>query len=477
MTTYYVGKGGNDSNSGVDWANRRLTITSGISLVASAGDILRVGPGVYPEAVTLPISGTSGARCKLLGDPSGRWTDGVGGLVKITGSDDDEATATRNRVIVIFDVSYWDISGFVIGRATDHRVYGGGSSAHIRLTNLIGLGDGKRPISMQTTADVGVDWYVGQSIFYNTGEAVVFEAQGGDDTADAGHVVEGCLFFGGSLASIYVNHSSGPLVMGCGFMGGARGIQGSPASGFPIIARNNWFQGLNQAIQQDVAGATDVDYCAFCGNNNVGSTTTDGGHNLPSAAFSGSQLAELGFESWPLHGDGHPPRFWPFSLAAGSPLLNVGDDGTHVPAVDLYGLPRPLGLASNVGPVEAAASFVTRNATVVETGSYSRELPTRGVCYLPIQCNAGENIVVTAKVKWDADASIGVKPSMTLLEAPGFSDMTDSGAGDGTTAWDTLTTGTLTPTFTGIAWLRLQNNNTDSSDHSVYFDTVAVTRG
>src|SRR5690348_240344 len=58
MTDYYVGAGGNNANSGLSWALRRLTLTS-IETVVAAGDRVFVAPGVYRETLTAGVSGGS----------------------------------------------------------------------------------------------------------------------------------------------------------------------------------------------------------------------------------------------------------------------------------------------------------------------------------------------------------------------------------------------------------------------------------
>ena len=50
MTTYYVNKSGNDSNSGLDENNAKLTIGGGV-VAASSGDTIKVQSGVYYETV------------------------------------------------------------------------------------------------------------------------------------------------------------------------------------------------------------------------------------------------------------------------------------------------------------------------------------------------------------------------------------------------------------------------------------------
>lgn len=60
MTQYFVGPGGNNANNGTSWALRRLTITSGLTLLSAASqDQLIIGPGTYREAPNFNVSGGS----------------------------------------------------------------------------------------------------------------------------------------------------------------------------------------------------------------------------------------------------------------------------------------------------------------------------------------------------------------------------------------------------------------------------------
>ena len=94
MTAYYVGIGGSDANSGTSWANRKANIDSVENIPVAAGDTVYVGPGVYRETLTVDVSGTAGSPITYIADVTGQDTDGVGGLVRITGSNNDQ-TATR----------------------------------------------------------------------------------------------------------------------------------------------------------------------------------------------------------------------------------------------------------------------------------------------------------------------------------------------------------------------------------------------
>lgn len=116
MATYYVGSGGSDSNAGTSWGARFLTISKA-ALVVAANDTVYIGPGTYREKVTLTISGTSGNPIRWIGDYDGSHTDGVGGVVRITGSNDD-LTVVRTNCIAATSVNYNNLTGFAFDMAT-----------------------------------------------------------------------------------------------------------------------------------------------------------------------------------------------------------------------------------------------------------------------------------------------------------------------------------------------------------------------
>lgn len=60
MTTYYVGAGGNDGNTGESWAQRWLTIGQANSTLA-AGDEVQIGTSTYAEAIQPSNNGSNGS--------------------------------------------------------------------------------------------------------------------------------------------------------------------------------------------------------------------------------------------------------------------------------------------------------------------------------------------------------------------------------------------------------------------------------
>ena len=111
MTTYYVGPGGNNSNNGTTWALRKLTLNGAEDIPVQAGDTVYVGAGTYREQLTCDVSGSSGSPITYIGDYDGSHTDGTGGVVRITGSNDDQTVANRNGIFII--KNYRTFRGFV----------------------------------------------------------------------------------------------------------------------------------------------------------------------------------------------------------------------------------------------------------------------------------------------------------------------------------------------------------------------------
>lgn len=121
MTTRYVGPGGNDANSGLSWALRKLTLNGLEDSPVQAGDICYIAPGTYRETLTCDVSGSSGSPITYIGDYSGGNTDGVGGIVRITGSDNDQ-TATRNNCIVAATKNYRTFHGILLNTTAQQLI-------------------------------------------------------------------------------------------------------------------------------------------------------------------------------------------------------------------------------------------------------------------------------------------------------------------------------------------------------------------
>lgn len=129
MTTYYVRKTGDDSNTGLSAALAWLTIDKAASTM-QAGDTVYIGAGTYYEMVTIDYSGSSGSPIKYIADIGGRYT-GDAGLVFISAIDRYPFSVMRDYSLYLIDkdnVEFYDI-GFY-----------GGNTATVYLTTASGCG-------------------------------------------------------------------------------------------------------------------------------------------------------------------------------------------------------------------------------------------------------------------------------------------------------------------------------------------------
>jgi len=196
MTVRYVdGTNGNDSWDGlvpnfVSGTNGpKATLNGGEDSPVAASDLVHVRSGVYRELHTIDVSGTSGNPIEFRGDVAGIiWPPG--GIVRITGSDDDQS-ATRNNIITATSKDYRTFTGFLF----DTNVSGQ------RMVNNVG----------------GSNWIIGDCVFYmntNSSGAVI-------DGAGTNNTIRKCLFLGSPQNThIYINHSStvsnsGHLIENC----------------------------------------------------------------------------------------------------------------------------------------------------------------------------------------------------------------------------------------------------------------------
>ena len=114
MTDRYVGPGGSDGADGLSWANRKLTLNGVEDTPVTAGDTVYVGPGTYRETLDCDVSGSSGNPIEYVADVTGMNTDGIGGRVRITGSDNDDTAVRSNTISNTSATTYRTFRGFLM---------------------------------------------------------------------------------------------------------------------------------------------------------------------------------------------------------------------------------------------------------------------------------------------------------------------------------------------------------------------------
>lgn len=322
MTTYYVGAGGNNSNTGTSWAQRKLTLNGAEDIPVAAGDTVYVGAGTYREQLTCDVSGSSGSPITYIGDYTGANTDGTGGVVRITGSDDDQTVTRASGISVKKD--YRTFSGFVIDAASTGGIY----IADADITDLIVekcyFANSQYGI---INANKKIVNFVARNCFFTNHIRSISLGAVGDDTNG---LIENCLFVGGSHyneGTIRLKHG-GFTIKNCTFYANYTCIYVDTLTSGQTIAVNNCnFYEARTGIKAITAGNIVEDYNNIWKAEIARSNVTSGAHST----------------AYPMHFDTRwffemvngGSMLTPFDLASYSQLINVA--GTSPTTADMRG--------------------------------------------------------------------------------------------------------------------------------------------
>lgn len=335
--TYYVGSGGNDGSAGTSWATRKLTLNGAEDIPVAAGDTVYVGAGVYREQLTCDVSGTAGNPITYIGDYDGSHTDGTGGVVRITGSDDDK-TATRAYCLQ-GNVGYRTFRGFMMDTTTGQSMLFSTATAIIIdeciFTDFVS-------VAVNLTTPIGVT--IQNCVFLATksGTNTVLFTNGAT-LDDAGDVVQNCLFVLGRGYGVRVVRVGGITVKNCTMLGGERhvDVQVVPAAGQTVTVNNCVLTTANVSLASASAGYLIEDYNNLYANVTNLLNVTPGAH---STAYPPLLDTRWFFEM--VNGGS---MVTPFDLSAWSQLINLA--GTSPPAADMRGT-TVQGAEREWGPLE-----------------------------------------------------------------------------------------------------------------------------
>lgn len=337
MTTYYVGAGGNNANAGTSWALRKLTLNGAEDIPVAAGDTVYVGPGAYRESLTVDVSGSAGNPITYIGDYSGANTDGVGGIVRITGSNNDLAV-TRANVITATSKHYRTFIGFQFD-TTSATAIGATTCTDWIVDKCMVYGQ-----LLQLLGATSLRWTIRNcTVFAPAGLKGIqfFHSATVDNSA---HAVENCLLMGGHNCD---------------------GIAISRIGGITI--RNNTILFFRYGIINDVAltgGQTETvnnNIIAWCnvGISAISTAEIPENYNTIFQCTTARSNTSVGANS-----NAYPPLFdarWfneaaaggtlvtPFDLSASSQLINVA--GTSPTTTDMRGA-SVIGSQREWGPLE-----------------------------------------------------------------------------------------------------------------------------
>lgn len=338
MTIRYVGMGGSDANDGLSWATRKLTLNGVEDTPVVAGDTVYVGAGTYREQLTVDVSGSPGSPITYIGDYDGSHTDGVGGVVRITGSTDDTdlqsisgvtASGKSRRIFSGFSfdgvsgtnggfkiaaATYWTIENCAIIKSGGRGILIEGASTNIMIRNCFIIGGTYYPIALEHSSVVD----------------------------DANIVIENCILFTFAY-SIQILRYGGVVIRNILFIGGDVAVRLSivPSAGQTVTVNNCVITGMNLGLYSVTAGYLVEDYNNFVGNY-TDRQNVDAGANSVSQPF----LLDTRWFHEMVNGGN---LVTPFDMPSYSKLINVA--GINPSVTDMRGTGK-IGAEREWGPLE-----------------------------------------------------------------------------------------------------------------------------
>lgn len=320
--TYYVGIGGNDGNAGTSWAARKLTLNGAEDIPVAAGDTVYVGPGTYREVLTCDVSGSSGSPITYIGDYTGANTDGTGGIVRITGSDNDQTTA-RNNAINVNSKDYRTFNGFLCNGCAQSVILNVGSYGIIERTFIQSNYQNGGITNASNSTNISV---INCFIHSGDGANSVGIYFSGSSAYNCASTVENCIILGGQF-QYYGNYAGGLTFKNCIALhaGGQCFRFLNQHSDYPSTVTNCLIFG-DKGIYCNAANTVTEDY-----NNFV---TTTARENVAVGANSNTYI-HLFDTRWFFEMLNGGTLITPFDLASYSGLIDVA--GTSPTTTDMRG--------------------------------------------------------------------------------------------------------------------------------------------
>ena len=465
MTTYFVGKGGNDGNTGLSWAQRFLTLNAAEDEPVAANDTVYVGPGVYREQLTCDVSGSSGQPITYIGDVSGENTDGVGGIVRITGSDNDQS-GTRTYCVTSNAKTYRTFRGFAFDMATLIQIYAdGGCNGWIIEDCFFGTADDNSDHGVSIVPVASDLFIIRRCVFMCPGAGVRINAAS-DIAASASSVVENCLIMGGGESSspgIHVLDTDNFTIKNCTFIG-INGIAvsiNSLATSQSVAVENCTFERCYTALYASVSGELVEDYNSVPLSNSTPRTNVSVGSNSNTypALIEPPVILDT-FAQYP----------WKFGeLSEWSQVARIA--GTGESSDDLYGADRPTTSAKKSWGAIQYKPGERETTTTYDSSAASIKLADAGRHQIFVPTTAASTTIAVRTYR-EANYT-GTLPQMVIRQ-PGESARTTVDTGSVST-WNELTD-TFTPdSGTDYVVVELVSNNTATSgSYAVYFDALSV---
>ena len=334
MTTYFTGIGGSNLNNGTTWALRKATIAAGIGLFSSGGtDTLYIGPGTYRENPSTSVNGASSNPHTVIGDEGGTLTDGIGGEIRITGSDNDQ-TATRANGITCAN-NWWTFRGLHVDTVSGAAFSITGNNIIVEQSAMMFLTSRAINCSGASCNNITIRRCV---IGYAASQAILFTHSSTVDNTN--NLVENCIIIaGGFQQGINIARIGGVTIRNCLIAGFATGIvcSASPSAGQVNNINNCIIAANNVGIQATATTDLTEDYNTVFANVTSRTNVNTGANSKAWTPLLSMPLLTLGIHSW-IFGE----------LSANSQIASIA--GAGVPSDDMVARTRVA--TSSWGPMQ-----------------------------------------------------------------------------------------------------------------------------
>jgi len=361
MATYYVSaQNGNDSNAGTSVGAAKASFSAGLALLSSAGDILYIGPGYYPESSTNNVVGDGNLTnpIQIIGDTEAEFltSDNPGEIVVAARDSNGVGTNT-----------------YLMSFSTDEHFY------IKNITFMAGKGTGTRCINALNSEGIFFE-----NCHFTAGAYGIY----GDNDHDV--TAYNCSFIGCRIAAAringihcicitgYIGFQQG-LYYGCISMGGFYGFSSNyndsyGGTGNDYGAVYNCFSMGSYLGIRDSAGQNNMVYGAGSEAIEFGNHYMIGGLSMASYyAFGDGELGN-GTGVFPGVNDGDDASTMMAMQNYGSSANYSPDDGdftvTEVPGVTYVGYP---GMAKDFAQILRPRIPLGSGFQLLPTGSTGRD--------------------------------------------------------------------------------------------------------
>lgn len=462
MATRYVGPGGNDGNNGLTWALRKLTLNGVEDTPVVAGDLIYVGPGVYRELLICDVSGGVGTEIVYVGDVTGEHTDSVGGVVRITGSDNDQ-TSARAQCVDFVNKAGRTFRGFYVDMASGQGFRVMNNCVNILIEDCVFLHNGDAIATngnTQSTTVIKRCFFISnkiRSVFFTAGATV----------DNSGHLIENCVSIGQHpLVGVFTtNRVGGIIIRNCTVIGPLKAVRVGVALtvGQTVTVENCILQCCTFALEATVLGEIIENFNTFHNNNVDRTNVAVGGNSVSYPALLSMPLLYSGVGQ--ISGYGFP--WWFGELSEWSQVQAI--TGANEPTEDLRGIARPVTASKNSW---GAIQFpdMERETGTVRTGSVSMVLHDAGrhQIWVPVEASS-----TTIRVYVRREANYAGNLPQMIIKQPGVADRITTDVGL-VNAWNLLTDTFVPQAIPPYVVVELVSRNTNGAADEVFFDDLDV---